>query len=657
MAEYHLDEFIDKDWDEWPVLENELFDLILPNGEVVRTNTARCELSSVFWPILLRYNRVPITSDLFTDAELIPNKLIEDIQSKIVRRIWEEYRDDEDYNKEEVWREVQISSNRLYNQNIKHYAKYIRGYGSIEFCELFYHQPIVKLRDELRMTPDGLDKAHDEVRNILYNDREIMDNPIVMDLRAKIIKEEQLLQILFVRGATTDIDSFIYPKAVRGRYFDGILDVGEALIESTLAAKALLFQGAPLEQTEYANRRIQLSAANVDLMVEGDCGSTQYAKIRVTKTRFDGLLGNYRVTDQGLKEITPECKTEIMNRNIQIRVPHNCNHRGMQCVCSTCFGTLAQSFPYGTNIGINASTQTQSHVSQMVLKVKHSEGSTKVEGIVLQDAEKDLICTVNDGSAICVRSDLHERGIKLVLKATIQGKIINASQLPLLDYETFDGKGGSRHTLFESVSFEVPHEDPSKRPLIYHVMVSRGVRKSYLSNKFIRYILKLGIEPDIKGNYVVDLTGWPAYEPIFILPNQHVNMRDFASEVVTFIQSSRDESSRHLGTLRQLSHYMDTSRALEDLYDLFLSRITAHISNVSVVMLSMMGPRDGDGWDVRIPNADETSEFVSYERTMSRRSVGANFAYEGGEKQCNRDFRQYLHTRRMPHLLDPLLQT
>src|SRR5690606_37386522 len=157
----------------------------------------------------------------------------------------------------------------------------------------------------------------------------------------------------------------------------------------------------------------------------------------------------------------------------------------------------------------------------------------------------------------------------------------------------------SRYSQFKTVSFDVPVE--GKRPARYHVGVSRGTRTSYFTYDFLQYFFSLGLTPDSSGMINIPLHGWDFDVPVFELPNRHMNMKDFASEVETFIRSTQDQGDKHLGRLKQLVHYSDPTEAMLDLHELITSKVSAHMTHVSVVILSMMVPDDPDCNDFRIP--------------------------------------------------------
>lgn len=652
MATYKIEQFMFKDWSEWPVEENETFTVLLRDGVRFETNTAKMELSSMFWDFYKEYKLLEARPEHFILKAPISNSDIQKIQSTFIRDIHETYKK-RNYCKEESWKVLETTCENIYNTVILEYGEYLVSAGSIELAEIYFHPEIVKIRDEMIGTPESITNAQKTVMSIMKTCPTLARNPFIIDLRTGNVKAEQFLQVILVRGFNTELDGHIYKKAIMSNYFKGITDPAEVLMESTLAGKALLHQGAPLEQTEYANRMIQQSSAHVDLMIKGDCGSEVYAEIELTRGLFDVMTGlNY--LDKGKLKPLEEDDDELIGRKLKFRVPFYCKHRDYQAVCETCYGELAHSVPYGSNLGTVAGTNSNSQVSQIVLKVKHSEDSANIEPIQIPARAAEFIHLSDDGEDIHVNRSLRERGVRLLISTVAKHKIIHGSKLPVLDPK--EVSEGNIHNIseFDEVVFELPPDSDDKRPIRYRVGVSRGNRRSSLTVEFLKYMIKEEVKINDDGQYEVCLARWDVTKPVFRLPRLHMSMRDFANEVLTFIRSGVDGSSRHLSQLPQLKDYDDPTIALVDLTELINSKVRVHMTHIAVVMLSMMVARDGS-YGYKTPPLGVPTRFATYNEIQTNRSLGVLFAYQGGSRQINSTMAQPLNRDRPQHLYDPLL--
>lgn len=642
----------------WPCGDKEKFELVFEDGERMITNTYRTEDSVRIWSIHTRYDRLEILKRHHIGPGPISGDRIQDLMSAIVEDIHDLYIGDKDYNREEVWRLIYQTMQKLYNEIIIEYSPYVRGSNSFTFNDLYWYPPIKAIRDEVLANPTDLaiDESYIKASEVLMKDPALTRNVVVSQLRAKLVKGEQLGQILILRGNNTDIDSHRYNRPILGNYHNGIIDVAEAAMESTLAAKAMIFTGQPLEQTEYANRKMQFSSQQVDLLIMNDCGSNHYAEIEVTAGRFKDMDGLFYL-DEKANRLKPMRlrNRELIGQTLKFRAPFYCKYRSMNCICKTCYGELAYNIPYGFNIGHLASTMTQSIISQRVLKVKHSEASGSIERINISDQERAYIMHAADANEIRLNPDLKGRGIKLLLKSTTHGGVLNASRLPTMQASHITNPASAaRLSQFKDATFEVQGPE-GKQPLRYYVAVSRGGRLSYLTDDFLRFFLTERFKIR-DGYYHIELDNWDFSKSVWRLPNRQTSMKDLASEIEVFIRSTRDSSNRHLGGLRQLRDYNDPTEAWLDLHELIAegAKVPVAFTHIAVVMTAMMVGKYATT-DMRIPPLGEPFRFAKYDQIMQFRSLGPLLAYQGGAAVLN-DMEQYLVTDRDQHLMDCLAQ-
>ena len=660
MRSYRARDLLETPRYDWPCLDLEKFELIFDDGDKLVTNTYRTEDSVRIWSMHARYRKLEILKRHHIGSGSVSAGRIQDIFSAIVEDIHWIYEDDKDYDREEVWRAVYETKQRLYNDFVSEYSAYQRGANSFTYDELYFYGPIAKIRAEILEDPTdtNIDDGYAKAEEILRKDPMLTRNTVVSQIRAGIVKMEQLLQILLIRGYNTDIDSYRYPKPILGNYHAGIIDAAEAAMESTLAAKAIIFTGQPLEQTEYANRKMQFSSHQVDLLIMGDCGSTTYGEIEVTASRFKDMDGLYYVhpDTRNLKPIRLSDR-HLIGETLKFRLPFYCKYRHMNCICQKCYGLLAYNIPYGFNIGHLASTMTQSIISQRVLKVKHSEASGSIERINISQEERMYIIHAPSPNEIRLNPEMKGKGIKLLLKASAHQGLLNASRLPTMKPSNItEPSAAARLSQFKDVTFEVPPAEEGKNPSRYHVAVSRGGRLSYLTADFLRYFLDQKFKIRDDGFYHIELDEWDFKKSVFELPNRQTSMKDLAAEIEVFIRSTRDSSQRHLGGLKQLRHYEDPTEALLDLWALIAegAKVPVSMTHVAVVMTAMMVGKY-ETTDMRIPKLGEPFRFGKYDQIMQHRSLGPLLAYQGGVAVLN-DMDQYMNTERDQHLMDCLTQ-
>jgi hypothetical protein len=660
MRSFQARTLLDTPRHRWPCGNLEKFKLIFDDGDEIVTNTYRTEDSFRIWSIHARYPKLDVLKRHHVGTGSLSNDRLQDIMSAIVEDIHILYYGDPDYNREEVWRTVYETMQKLYNEWSTEYSEYVRGANSFTYDELYFYPPIAAIRNEILADPTdiNIDDGYAKAVEVLMKDPLLQRNTVVSQLRAKLVKMEQLLQILLIRGFNTDIDSYRYSKPILGNYHSGIIDAAEAAMESTLAAKAIIFTGQPLEQTEYANRKMQFSSHQVDLLVMNDCGSTTYGTIEITPSRFKDMDGLYYL-DPDTQRLKPIRQTDkhLIGETRQFRLPFFCNYRHHNCICEKCYGLLAFNIPYGFNLGHLASTMTQSVISQRVLKVKHSEASGSIERINISQEERAYIIHAPSPNEIRLNPEMKGKGVKLLLKANAHQGLLNASRLPTMKASHItEPAAAARLSQFKDVTFEIAAAEEGKNPQRYHVAVSRGGRLSYLTSEFLRFFLDQKFKIRDDGYYHIELDEWDFKKSAFALPNRQTSMKDLAAEIEVFIRSTRDSSMRHLGGLKQLRHYDDPTEALLDMHELIAetAKVPVAFTHCAVVMTSMLVGRYATT-DMRIPPLGEPARFGKYDQIMQYRSMGPLLAYQGGAAALN-DMEQYLNTDRDQHLMDCLSQ-
>lgn len=663
MRTFNVRQFINIPRSDWPCGKLEVFRLEFDDKSLVETTTPRLELSSKLWDPLIEFPKTPVASTHILKRGPVPWKAIEDMMSSIYRSILTAY-GKWVVDREAVWESIQNAiCNKFYNECVLEYPQYARSIDASHLRDIYDHPGVTAERmkvtpkpGQVYIAPGKISKATKAALNIIREDEtpRYRYNPIVSGIRSGQVKTEQLGQITVSRGFNTEINSTIQPTPILGDYYSGILDPAEMLMDSSLASKAILFQGDPLKLTEYANRKLQFSTAQVDLIVTGDCGSDHYAEIPITAQRLNGLDGMFFVhpDSKKLTEFIPSTGHNYIGQVLQFRTPILCKYRSQNCVCSTCYGELAVNIPYGTNVGTIASMRTMSAISQLVLKVKHVEGDVTSDPLIVTTAESMFIQPNSDRDGIYLQPYTGEEEVTLLIRTSFDNKIINGRRLPVLTKEDLGPEVDmAKHTQFREMVFTVKRENGKVERV--KVTVSHGTRMSFMSKDFLEWFIDQNLAVQADGNYHVNLSTWDFDKPFLEMPNKHTSMRDFAAVMESFVRSTKAKELVDMGRVKQLSHYHNVSDAINDLYDLIVEKIPVSYTHVSIVALSMLAHKDRTGrW---IPGLDDPATFATHTTVMSEGSLGALFAYEGGGIKMNREIKQYLNRDRPQHLLDHLL--
>ncbi len=650
---------------------------------VLITNTRRTILSWFCWELHRKFPRTPLNichhvGNAFPSADMVPKTL-----SMIIRDLHYTYftavGDDHDtcYDREVAWRVTKDIGNEIYNVLSIGLEEWQVSINAFHLLELYDYPPLAEVRKSIRPNQLSITNAYDSATEILMKDPAILHNPIVRGLRSRQIKMGQFLQILICRGYLTDLDQVIFRKPITVGFFEGLTTMHDIMIESCSAKKALLFTKKPLRIVEYFNRKMQLSTTVVDKLIWNDCGSDVYSEIPVDSVIFPYLEGKFYLNEKTnrLQPITTADKAALVGTTIKMRSAFFCRHRGRGEVCHICFGELAWSVPRGTSLGHVCATELCREGSQRTLSVKHLDGSSVVEEIVIAEeylpfidvcaadpeeeetlqellGGEELPSSTKDSSLLKFNPRIKPMSPVLVLSAAVDKGMDNAVNLATVTKDTMvDRLNIHRFTSFREVQLRVTNLRGETTSVF--IPVSQGARMASLSRIMLHYVQDHGYTVDEDGNYCIDLSEWEFAAPAFSLPRRHASTLDFMAAVEAFIRSPAKKSERNGFSGRMLTSYADPVAALLDFIDLVNSQLWVHVSHLEVILLSLMRPAD-DPDDYCLPDIDRPIKFEEHRTLMQYRSAGPQFAYER-QPDTIEDPDSYLITKRPAGLLDPFL--
>lgn len=650
------------------LLPDERFILVFDDGEL-ETTTRRTIFSYYHWEVHQHYPKIPLKTahhiglrDLTADTMLeILSVCSRDVDEAYIAKDKPEadytqiaplgqYK--ELYDRERLWKLFYEISNEIYNVFSVKLEPYQTSSDILDYLEIFDHPEIAEANANVRPTQISLDQTYRKIAEVMKTSESLAHNPVVWAVRSGLVKLAQVNQIVGPRGYMTDVDSNIFNRPIIKGFFEGITDLYSSMIESRSAVKALTFTKKPLRQVEYFNRKMQLSASNVKSIIMGDCGSDQYIEVKVTTTLLKGMEGKFiRVDDKTLKAVVPADK-HLIGKTVLMRSPTKCRYRKGGHSCAVCMGELAYSIPYNTNLGHVSSTEMCQEGSQLVLSVKHYDGSSEVDAMVLSEHDQKFIYEGVNPGTILFNSKLQSAQPYMLLDPTSKPPMEGASGLATLNQRTdIDSLSIHRVTSFRDITIGYQVNDKQVED---YVSVSESGRLGSLSRDMLRYIVQVGYEIDDKGFYRVDLSGWDYSRIAFELPLRHLNMLDYMSTIEVFLRSPTEATrDSRVGSSKKLIDYTSIDEALLDLYEMASSKLSVNIAHLEVLLLSLM--RHGqDPNDYRIPGLDEPAMFERHSKLMEMRSMGAGLAYERQPAMIE-DVDSYLVTNRDSHILDPMI--
>lgn len=543
-------------------------------------------------------------------------------------------------------------ANELYNKGTIALEAYVTSIDILDFAEIALRPELLKAMDEMPNSEKGIESVYSMITNIIDVTPELSFNPLVKAFRANIVDRKQIMQCVGPRGFLTDMDSTVFKNAIRRGFFHGIRTLEDAMKESRSAAKALAFSTDTLQQSEYFSRRQQLICQSLQRLHRTDCQSKSYLLWHVRGPRGNGngsvgsggdlvtLAGKYYLdeTTNTLKVIKPTDK-HLIDKTLKLRsFVAGCQHDDPAGVCEVCFGQAADAIPENTNLGSATCVEATEKISQNVLSTKHLDGTSVVEGIVLDNAAKQYLKAMTNGSDYYLNEAIKNQDPQLIFDPKYAPGLTDLSEV-----EDVNKLNLSRVSEFEVIQIQTTNKD-SVECVTLDVSVKR--RLGFFTHFMLEHIRLNGWTVNQDNNYVVSMKGWDYTKPMISLPMRQFNMGDFRAEIAEALEATvKDMSYRDC--------VVTPSAMLVEFHDLVNDRLSINLSILEAIVYSSMVVSATNG-DYSLPKAHTTSGLGVMRLLLQNRSVSATMAYER-HKSFFLDPASYLKDNRFEGIFDQLL--
>lgn len=627
-------------WSHPVLMSNEEFILVLSDGEVV-TKGRRVVLAWYLWQLAVHFP-IPLRIDHQFSMGYISDRSIREIRSAIYKDIWLTHRGTVGFDPEKVWEHIYITHNYAYNELITKLDSYVVGISAHEIVELIKHPPIEEAILAIKPTQASIDHTKDVVKHHILNTMEVPKSSIVTLARCGVLDTDQLGQVLVARSYCTEIDSRVFQEPITVGFMRGFRSAYDSSIESRSASKAQLFAKDPLAICEYFNRKLQLVAQTLMKLHVGDCGSKHYLPWELELSELSTMVGIHYTTkelrDQGsdmLFTLTGN-DTSLVGQTIYLRTPFGCIDKDRSGVCQVCMGEMSYALPMGVSPGHMAAIQIGEKISQLVLKVKHVDGTSKLDDVVIPEYFEDYMEVCSDGSSLRLHGTLRDSAIILIIPA------LHAKSLPDI-HSVNDVNDLNIPSLTEVKELTFMIGDKERIYMEKVVLpTSMGSRHGYLTAALLDYIKFKGYEIDDSGSFQIDLSDWNVSEAFVRLPHKHINMIDFKDDAEGVLLSVNVRTG--------LRSYRDTTDALKALSGLIRTKVNINFTWVMTMAytVSAVDPRNND---YRLTRGGEPHSFCTMHQLMHMRSLGAMNAYQSQEKPWKKP-ETFVVKNRPPHPMD-----
>lgn len=642
--------------DLWLILDGQ-FTLSFEDGDI-ETNANETLYSSYVWDAFRKYPSVPLYKNQHVATLLNGSRLNSGTHLALIgKAVWYIY-DVISVNmsaEEKLKLRYELAklsydiTNEMYNDLSYRLEAHVMSLDILDFHEIYSHPKMVEMRENLNPSYDSIANSYKTITHVLRNLPELHGNPLSKFSRSSLASENQMHQCLGPRGFITDTDSLQFDTPVLSGYAEGIRLFYDSAIESRSAAKSLIFSKAPLQDTEYFSRRLQLIAMGLENLHHTDCGTGRYMRWTVRgketrdgKTIYDGdlklLMGiNYLDDDGKLKQIDSN-DTHLIGKTIQMRTVLQCAHPDPVGVCSVCFGGLSDSIPPNSNLGHMCSTFLTQKSSQSVLSVKHLDSSATIETILLSDGDKMYLKASADGNSYQLADRLKECRISLVISADEASNITDIRDVGDVRQLVI-----SRVSELETIGIVIDNGKVINEGAV-DVTVER--RKASMTYELLQHIRENSWSVDSRGNYLINMNGWDWDKPILTLPLKHFNMSDHAAEIAKLLEGSVKE-------IMVRDRFVNPDSMLGELFTLVNRKLSVNLAPLAVTFYTAMIV-SAEACNYSLPKPWTTGGVGVMKKTMSFRSLSAAMAFENHVRVIvNPD--SFALTNRVEHVFDAIL--
>lgn len=611
-------------------LNNQDLTLIFDDGEVVTTGR-KLVYSLFFWKLHELYTKTPLLKRHFVDSVLKGGLLTSnthiDLLGNIAKDVFIYHELNTPEQKEPVWKLIYDITNTIYNDLSKIAEPSATSIDILDFIEIAKNDRVLTAIKNTKPHHESISKTYSEILNIIEKSDELKHNSLVKAVRSKMVNSNQVAQCVAIRGFLTEVDGTILPVPILSNFTRGLGSLYNLVAESRSAAKSYYFSEAPLKDSEYFARRLQIMCMTIERVHYVDCGSTEYMNWRINppvkdesgKVVYPGdlkfMLGKYYLDEETnqLKTITHD-DPALYGKVIKMRTVLNCTHPDPHGVCEVCFGELAKNISRFANIGhLCAATMTQ-QTSQSVLSTKHLDASSVSSNIILGKVLSKYFTVNSNKNAYILKKELSKNKVLIYIdRDSVQGLT------DILNIESIENVNPVRISYISEISISI---NDGKTLTGDTLFVNQENRKAMLTTDFLKFLKVKRWETDSKNNFIFDMTGWDYDKPIMKLPEMEYSFADHSKQIASVIEASMDKTVFN-NRIKPDSPYF----TLQELFNLVNTKLNVNISALEVIIYANMVRGLNDFGLTRNQPKENRILNVS-DNVIKSRSLGAAYAYE-----------------------------
>lgn len=569
----------------------EKLSVLFDDGILIETTNRKVIYSWYAWEMHRQYPNTPVLSRHLVDNVLkgqpLNAKTHRDLLSNIYKDVALAYNLITPRQTEHLLELVYKITNNIHNFVSKTAEAYVTSIDILDFIGIIEHPVIKKANDGVEANNASIGKAYAKVLETVRTDPTLTNNALARAVRAGMVNANQVTQCVSVRGFMTEVDGSIMPVPIFSNFTRGMKSLYNFVAESRSAAKSYYFAEAPLEDSEYFARRLQLLCMTVERIRPGDCGSSTYMDWRVTPpSRNDKgdllypgdlkfMVGKYYLDEStnSLKMITHD-DPNLHDKVLKLRTVLHCVHPDKHSVCEVCFGGLSKNVSRFANIGhLCCATMTQ-QTSQSVLSIKHYDASSVGTGISLSVVSSRYFSVDNKKSAYKFKGSLTNLSPRITVARDEAPGLTD-----ILNVSNIDNINPMRVSSIDCI--EVSTSPTGNGDFKETVTISQDGRNAVMTKEFLEYLKIKKWSTDARNNFVFDLEDWDFDKPMFKLPEMEYSFSDHSKQIAAMIESNMENITDRSNPNSPIS-------TLQELFILVNSKLNVNLAALEVIIYASM---------------------------------------------------------------------
>ena len=467
-----------------------------------------------------------------------------------------------------------------------------------------------------------------KVLDKLFKERRYNENLMTLLYLSGAVSKDQVKQLLGSRGYLTELDSKLFTEPMTNSFVLGFKNMYEATIESRAGAKAQYLSTKAIQDSEYANREIQLITMVIERVERTACEHPTYVDFYIRPAEYENskltyggdlpnIIGKYYLDTDNKEKIISGDEKHLIGTTIRLRSGVYCSHRDKKAICSKCLGELAHNVLERDNLGNLTSTYANSKRTQSLLSAKHLLKSATTTPLKLSEIVLKYFAL--RGERLYIKSNLlNKKNTKVFLKIS-QNEAWGLKQL--IEKKDIRGLVLSKVSRINKVDLvfinkngEVIREETLE--------LKSANRFAFLSIPFLTYIAEVGYETPDEDNYLIALNEYTAKKHMFMYEKKEFDFAALNKEFKSLIKTRKFKKTANGYISEYAPHVL-----VENLFKLVNTKLNINITLLEILVYALT-IQNYDDQDFDLGRNSAIKMLGGFKEAINGRSIGASYDWD-----------------------------